>query len=1007
MPSKLAPTAASVSAAQALNFSVLYQKLPIPVAVLDKNFSFIEVNEAFETQFELSRGQLLGRNNVLVYADNTAEEVRQTRHELSQQAEPASDNIREIVTGSGRHIEVKVSVRAVGQGDELVYLVLYQDLLETQERAKVLLSRSDVFMLTIEESPVPTTLQDGNFKLLLANRAACDLLGYRREEILGRDPLEWDSDGNSGVSKSERWAFRQQARKNYSGHLTANRLAIHGVTGKEIPYRIEVGRTFGFNGEEMWCAMLHDLRPTRSLEHKLGAQIDWNERAFDQAPVGMLLTDKNGELLQANKSLTRITGLKDDSDLLFLADQARLAMTTVKESSDDGAEFANGRFSLRHKSGAIQWLDGSSTNLTSTTGAEITVTAIKDATREQLLKTELTSSLLRQSALLRCMDAGLAHVIGELVVQVNPALLGLTGKPENELLGQPVEVLFGDSARWQELMPDVVAALAELGLYRTTERIPRADGQTRRCEVVFRRVDVERADLGILVTLTDVSDLLEQSDQLRQSIEDVRSQNDTGSVGIVTLEHGCMVRTNRAMAALLGHAENDILGRRFTDFYDDNLDLNIDGGSNSLDSLTRERVFRVNLKRLDNSYIDCLLHAAPASTADRNSVTVVVVDLSQRNAALSLAVRMQLRFDAFASSLNEAVLVLSPGGDRVIHANQATKKIFARDPVELMRLSSHTLWSSVLNDDMSRLESALSRLTTGKPSQTVVKMRHADSEEITVRLRMFGGDANLREHFILAEDISQERQLARKRIEEAVAQRETLVREVHHRIKNNLQGVAGLLQQSAIRQPELSPILSEVASQIHAIAQVHGLQFRGDQALRPGEIVMAIADNLCINFGQRLDCEELPGADLQWIVPEGEAVPLALVINELMTNAFKHSSDERSVKVTVSPNTNGVLIKVVNSGQLPPGFDFDGQALASNGLGLVKALIPRRGAQLVFDQTDNQVVISFGLTRPALSLGPTVSNQAQSGKTSERHFKAKAFKELAQTRALSEQETDQ
>jgi two-component sensor histidine kinase len=49
-----------------------------------------------------------------------------------------------------------------------------------------------------------------------------------------------------------------------------------------------------------------------------------------------------------------------------------------------------------------------------------------------------------------------------------------------------------------------------------------------------------------------------------------------------------------------------------------------------------------------------------------------------------------------------------------------------------------------------------------------------------------------------------------------------LIREVHHRIKNNLQGVAGLLQQSALRTPTAAAAIGEAVAQVHAIAQVHG-----------------------------------------------------------------------------------------------------------------------------------------------------------------------------------------
>lgn len=76
----------------------------------------------------------------------------------------------------------------------------------------------------------------------------------------------------------------------------------------------------------------------------------------------------------------------------------------------------------------------------------------------------------------------------------------------------------------------------------------------------------------------------------------------------------------------------------------------------------------------------------------------------------------------------------------------------------------------------------------------------------------------------MASDITEQRAAEQARLDAAIAQREMLVKEVHHRIKNNLQGVAGLLQQIAMRKPEVAPAISEVVGQVQAIAQVYGLQ---------------------------------------------------------------------------------------------------------------------------------------------------------------------------------------
>ena len=75
-------------------------------------------------------------------------------------------------------------------------------------------------------------------------------------------------------------------------------------------------------------------------------------------------------------------------------------------------------------------------------------------------------------------------------------------------------------------------------------------------------------------------------------------------------------------------------------------------------------------------------------------------------------------------------------------------------------------------------------------------------------------------------DVTERKLAEAQRLAHAQQQRDTLVREVHHRIKNNLQGVLGLLHEHGRRDPALSEALGNVGSQIGAVATVHGLQAR-------------------------------------------------------------------------------------------------------------------------------------------------------------------------------------
>jgi PAS domain S-box-containing protein len=216
---------------------------------------------------------------------------------------------------------------------------------------------------------------------------------------------------------------------------------------------------------------------------------------------------------------------------------------------------------------------------------------------------------------------------------------------------------------------------------------------------------------------------------------------------------------------------------------------------------------------------------------------------------------------------------------------------------------------------------------------------------------------------LVASDVTQQREAERARLQAAIDQREVLVREVHHRIKNNLQGVAGLLQQNAARRPELAGVLNEAVGQVQAIAQVHGLQVGGGKPLEMAGLLRAIAQSVQRTFGRTVEVE-LVGR-VPHLLPEAESIPVALTVNELLTNAIKHGQGA-TVRCTLIGRDEGVCIRVSGQGVLVPGFDLKRVPAGVSGLGLVRALLPRRSASLSLTQQGDDVVADVELRPPSV-----------------------------------------
>jgi PAS domain S-box-containing protein len=226
-----------------------------------------------------------------------------------------------------------------------------------------------------------------------------------------------------------------------------------------------------------------------------------------------------------------------------------------------------------------------------------------------------------------------------------------------------------------------------------------------------------------------------------------------------------------------------------------------------------------------------------------------------------------------------------------------------------------------------------------------------------------------------ARDITERREAEHLRIEHLEHQRDVLVREVHHRIKNNLQGVISLIEQLKLKQPLAADALEEAAAQIGTIAVVHGLHSSTLSAeVRPRQLIEAIVDAIARLSATPIDCR--PGNDTpgwEWRLNARDTVSIALVINELIYNAIKHAETGARIEVAYGSESGAFAVRIFSQpASLPPGFDFSAGSGLGTGLTLVSSLLPRQGARLTIKPLNNGVEALLRLTHPCASSLPAM-----------------------------------
>lgn len=163
-----------------------------------------------------------------------------------------------------------------------------------------------------------------------------------------------------------------------------------------------------------------------------------------------------------------------------------------------------------------------------------------------------------------------------------------------------------------------------------------------------------------------------------------------------------------------------------------------------------------------------------------------------------------------------------------------------------------------------------------------------------------------------------------EQLSRALADRDVLLREVNHRVKNSLQMVSAILTMQSVQAgEEVRANLNRAAARIQTIAAIHQRLYQSDR-FRTLALAPHLAD-LCADvvrtMGDDKSCTtDVPGND-PVEVPLEIGVPAGMMVNELVTNAFKHGG--RHVGMTLRRDPGQIVLTVCDDGPgVPPGFDF-------------------------------------------------------------------------------------
>jgi two-component system, sensor histidine kinase PdtaS len=208
----------------------------------------------------------------------------------------------------------------------------------------------------------------------------------------------------------------------------------------------------------------------------------------------------------------------------------------------------------------------------------------------------------------------------------------------------------------------------------------------------------------------------------------------------------------------------------------------------------------------------------------------------------------------------------------------------------------------------------------------------------------------------------------RRSLEEKIA----LLKEVHHRVKNNLQIVASLLDLQSNRTHDLNAllVLQDTRNRVRSMALLHEVLYRSGNFARINFVIYV--DELCRqligSFGASASRVKLINIVSDVTMPLEQSVPCGLIINELVSNALKHGfPNERAGTITVElylSEEKMLVLRVSDNGVgLPP--EINPADTSKLGLKLVSNLADQLKGRLIIDRANTGCIFSIVFPIPA------------------------------------------
>lgn len=346
------------------------------------------------------------------------------------------------------------------------------------------------------------------------------------------------------------------------------------------------------------------------------------------------------------------------------------------------------------------------------------------------------------------------------------------------------------------------------------------------------------------------------------------------------------------------------------------------------------------------------------------SIANILADVIVRNSTEKKLRKSEEKYRMLTEQSLLGTLIISD--EKIIFANKGISDILEFTINELLSWDLNTISEHIHPDDVERTIKQYKRIFDEDLSsfQSEIRMKKKKNEYIYTRQYIkrirFQGSSALHINII---DITEQKK-NEALLEASLKEKEILLKEIHHRVKNNLQIISSLivLQEQYLKEERILRIFKDFQSRIKAMALIHQILYNSENFSRINlsKYLKEITDNLLKLYAaksKKIDLQlNIENIDLNL----DKAMLCGLIINELVSNSLEHAFPDREkgkIILTLKKTKNAkLLLDVYDNGK---GFpeDIDYRASETLGLKLVSTITKQMDGKITIEKNKGTHVI--------------------------------------------------